>query len=76
LTFRARFIIIGKIVTIRLKEQEVFMDKYVCLVCGYIYDPADGDEASGVSSGTAFAGLPDDWVCPMCGVGKDKFEKE
>lgn len=52
------------------------MDKYVCLVCGYIYDPAEGDEEGGIEAGVAFADLPEDWVCPLCGVGKDEFEKE
>jgi flavin reductase (DIM6/NTAB) family NADH-FMN oxidoreductase RutF/rubredoxin len=48
--------------------------KYKCKVCGYIYDPETGDPDSGVSPGTSFADLPDDWVCPVCGVGKDQFE--
>ena len=42
------------------------MEKYVCTVCGYVYDPAP--------PGTAFNDLPDDWVCPLCGVGKEDFE--
>jgi flavin reductase (DIM6/NTAB) family NADH-FMN oxidoreductase RutF/rubredoxin len=48
--------------------------KYKCTVCGYIYDPAEGDPDSGITPGTAFEDLPDDWVCPVCGVGKDQFE--
>lgn len=51
------------------------MDKYVCTPCGYIYDPAVGDPDSGIAPGTAFEDIPDDWVCPVCGVGKDMFEK-
>ena len=51
------------------------MDKYECLVCGYIYDPAVGDPDGGAAPGTAFADLPDDWVCPECGAAKDMFEK-
>jgi len=51
------------------------MDKYVCLVCGYIYDPAEGDSDSGIESGTKFEDIPDDWVCPLCGVPKSDFEK-
>ena len=47
--------------------------KYVCDVCGYVYNPETGDPDSGVDAGTAFADLPDDWVCPECGVGKDSF---
>lgn len=51
------------------------LDKYECLVCGYIYDPDRGDEYSGISPGTAFEKLPDDWVCPICGASKDQFKK-
>ena len=50
------------------------MKKYVCKVCGYIYDPAVGDEDAGVAAGTPWEELPDDFVCPLCGVGKDEFE--
>jgi flavin reductase (DIM6/NTAB) family NADH-FMN oxidoreductase RutF/rubredoxin len=52
------------------------MKKYICSVCGYIYDPAKGDPDSGVAPGTAFEDLPDDWVCPVCGVGKDQFNPQ
>ncbi len=51
------------------------MSKYECQVCGYIYDPAVGDLDNGVKPGTAFESLPDDWVCPVCGVSKDQFQK-
>ncbi len=51
------------------------MDKYKCTVCSYIYDPAKGDPDHGYPAGTKFADLPDTWVCPECGVGKDMFEK-
>lgn len=51
------------------------MQKWVCQVCGYVYDPAVGDPANGVKPGTAFEDIPEDWVCPECGVGKDQFEK-
>lgn len=51
------------------------MDKYKCLVCGYIYDPAIGDPDNGYPAGTDFKDLPDSWVCPECGVGKESFEK-
>lgn len=47
------------------------MTKYMCDVCGYIYDPAEGDD--GFPAGTSFESLPDDWICPACGVGKDQF---
>lgn len=51
------------------------MDKYKCTVCGYIYDPVIGDSTQGIPAGTAFEKLPETWVCPECGVGKDMFEK-
>ena len=51
------------------------MEKWICTVCGYVYDPSVGDPGSGVEPGTTFEDLPDNWVCPVCGVGKDKFEK-
>jgi rubredoxin len=51
------------------------MDKYRCTVCGYIYDPKVGDPDSAIAAGTPFEKLPDSWVCPVCGVGKDMFEK-
>jgi len=51
------------------------MAKYECSVCGYIYDPEKGDPESGVNPGTPFEDLPDDWVCPICGAGKDEFEE-
>ena len=47
--------------------------KYKCDVCGFIYDPKDGDPKSGVEPGTPFESIPDDWVCPACGAGKDEF---
>ena len=47
--------------------------KYVCDVCGYVYDPEAGDPDNGIPHGTAFEDLPDDWLCPDCGVGKDEF---
>ncbi len=50
------------------------MKKYVCTMCGYVYDPAKGDPDNGVEPGTPFESLPDDWICPVCGVDKDKFQ--
>jgi rubredoxin len=50
------------------------MQKYECIACGYIYDPEKGDPTQDIAPGTAFEDLPDDWVCPDCGVGKDMFE--
>lgn len=52
------------------------MDKYVCTVCGYVYDPANGDPDNGIAAGTPFGKIPDSWVCPVCGASKDQFEKE
>lgn len=50
------------------------MKKWECTVCGYIYEPAVGDPTQDVEPGTSFEALPDDWVCPECGVGKEMFE--
>lgn len=52
------------------------MKKYVCEPCGYVYDPEIGDPDNGIEPGTAFEDLPEDWVCPICGVGKDEFQPE
>ena len=49
------------------------MKKYVCTVCAWIYDPAVGDPDSGIAPGTAFEDIPEDWTCPICGVGKEDF---
>ena len=51
------------------------MDKYECQVCGYIYDPEQGDPENDIEPGVIFEDLPDDWVCPECGASKDEFEK-
>jgi rubredoxin len=50
------------------------MKKYRCIMCGYIYDPAEGDPSNDIAPATAFEDLPDDWVCPDCGADKDQFE--
>lgn len=52
------------------------MTKYVCTVCGYEYDPAEGCEEQGIAPGTAWEDVKDDFVCPTCGVGKEMFEAE
>jgi rubredoxin len=49
------------------------MKKYECSVCGYIYDPQEGDADGGIAAGTAFEKLPEDWVCPICGAAKSEF---
>ena len=51
------------------------MEKWECTACGFIYDPEIGDPENGIQAGTSFDDLPDDWVCPQCGVGKDFFQK-
>ncbi|MCX7774424.1 MAG: rubredoxin [Clostridia bacterium] len=51
------------------------MEKWVCTICGYEYNPEVGDPDAGIEPGTEFEDLPEDWVCPDCGVGKDMFEK-
>lgn len=50
------------------------MQRYQCIVCNYVYDPAVGDIDRGVASGTPFEDLPEDWVCPVCGAGREMFE--
>ncbi len=65
-------------INIKTKQKKTrgvrIMKKYKCLMCGYIYDPEVGDPDNDVDAGTAFEDLPDDWVCPDCGAGKDEFE--
>jgi len=51
------------------------MEKWECLVCGYVYDPELGDPDGGIDPGTPFEGLPEEWVCPECGAPKDQFQK-
>jgi rubredoxin len=57
-------------------NKEEKMDKYVCTICGYVYDPAAGDPDNDVAPGTKWEDVPDDWTCPICGAGKEDFEKE
>jgi rubredoxin len=57
-------------------QEETPAMKYICDVCGYVYDPAAGDPDSDVEPGTEFMDLPDDWLCPECGAGKDEFSPE
>lgn len=58
------------------EKEKINMDKYECTVCGYVYNPEEGDPDNGIKPGTSFENLPDDWVCPICGAGKDSFEKQ
>lgn len=57
-----------------VKKEVKIMKKYVCTVCGYIYDPEKGDPDGGIKPGTPFEDIPDDWVCPVCGAEKSMFE--
>lgn len=52
------------------------MERWICTICQYVYDPAVGDPDRDIPPGTPFESLPDDWACPLCGAGKDVFEKE
>ena len=52
------------------------MSRYVCITCGWVYDPQEGDPESGIPAGTPFEDIPEEWLCPACGVGKEMFEKE
>ena len=52
------------------------MDRYVCTICGYVYDPEQGDPDNGVAPGTKWEDVPEDWECPVCGASKEDFEKE
>lgn len=56
-------------------EEELRMAKWACVVCGYIYDEAEGDPENGIEPGVRFEDLPEEFVCPLCGVGKDEFEE-
>ncbi len=51
------------------------MSKWMCSVCGYVYDPDEGDPEGGIAAGTAFEELPDGWVCPVCGAEKAAFQQ-
>jgi len=59
-----------------ISKKEFMMKRYVCDVCGYVYDPEVGDPDNDIPAGTAFEDLPDDWTCPVCSAGKDDFSPE
>jgi rubredoxin len=61
--------------TINPNQGAPAMQKWRCIPCDYVYDPEKGDPENGITPGTAFEDLPEDWVCPECGAGKDLFEK-
>jgi len=50
------------------------MKKYICSICDYVYDPEEGDPENDVEAGTKFEDIPEDWICPICGAGKEEFE--
>ncbi|MDR2090423.1 MAG: rubredoxin [Clostridiales bacterium] len=52
------------------------MAKYICTLCGFVYDEAEGDSDSGIAAGTTWSGVPEDYVCPVCGADKSAFEKQ
>jgi rubredoxin len=58
------------------QKEESKMKKYVCEVCGWVYDPEQGDAEAGIDPGVDFKDLPEDYVCPVCGAGKDQFAPE
>ncbi len=51
------------------------MESYICDICGYVYNPAEGDPENGIEPGIAFSDLPVDYVCPLCGAGKEEFSR-
>ena len=60
----------------KTKMEKDRMDKYVCKICGYVYEPELGDPENGIEAGTKFEDLPENWSCPVCGAGKKDFEKQ
>ena len=52
------------------------MKKYVCAICGFVYDEAEGHPETGIAPGTVWEDVPEDWTCPLCGVGKEDFDEE
>lgn len=63
-----------QVLIVSYSKKLTMMKKYICTVCNWIYDPMTGDPDSGIAPGTAFEDIPEDWVCPLCGVGKEDFE--
>jgi rubredoxin len=64
-----------KLVTFLTIMEGINMKKWLCVVCGYVYDPEVGDPDSGVEPGTPWEEVPEDWICPLCAVGKEQFEE-
>ena len=67
--------VIQQYTTIFYPQEELTIKKYECEVCGYIYDEAAGDPDNGIAPGTKWEDVPEDWVCPLCSVGKDQFKE-
>ncbi|MCK5219028.1 rubredoxin [bacterium] len=65
-----------KKITPKTSKEAAIMEKYVCDVCGYVYDPAVGNPDNNIPANTPFSDLPDDWICPECGAGKDQFSPQ
>ena len=63
----------------KLSETEIIeeskLKKFQCIICGYIYNPEEGDASKNAPPGTAFEDLPESWTCPICGVGKEEFKQ-
>lgn len=68
----ATYTVYGK----KIYKKEVIKMKYVCELCGWVYDEELGDPDNGIAPGTKFEDLPEDFECPLCGAGKDQFTKE
>ena len=66
-------VIANNVLQIFKRGGEKRMEKYVCTVCGYVYDPEVGDPVNNIAPGTPFEELPEDWTCPLCSVDKDSF---
>ena len=75
MVFRLTVLYVNELLT-RLAERSTKMKKYVCNVCGYVYDPAEGDPDNGVAAGTAWEDVPEEWVCPLCSAPKEDFSEE
>jgi rubredoxin len=71
------FILLGYPQKVHSQSEKDIKDqsKFICEICGYIYDPAKGDPSEGIPAGTSFKELPDSWGCPYCGVDKTMFKK-
>jgi rubredoxin len=73
---RLQMVVFLVVFTDDYEERGMQMKKYVCNVCGYVYDPAEGDPDNGVAAGTAWEDVPEEWVCPLCSAPKEDFSEE